>query len=135
MVFLPFQSNAFFSKKEGTPSRLLREGVLFVQNILASAQKENLQGIQVFLSMSAVFGARVLHCISDLRRRYAQRNARLRNNAEARLDPNFKDGRPRKYSPAQLQHALELLEQGKTYRQVKELTGISKSTLVRARKS
>lgn len=55
--------------------------------------------------------------------------------AAARLDPNFKDGRPKKYSPTQLQHALELLEQGKTYRQVKELTGISKSTLVRARKS
>lgn len=53
--------------------------------------------------------------------------------AAARLDPNFKDGRPKKYSPAQLQHALELLGQGKTYRQVKELTGISKSTLVRAK--
>lgn len=38
--------------------------------------------------------------------------------AVARQDPNFRDGRPKKYSPEQIQLALELLEQGKTYRQV-----------------
>lgn len=53
----------------------------------------------------------------------------------ARMDPNFKDGRPKKFTPEQLQLGLMLLEQGKSYKQVKELTGISKSTLSRARKS
>ena len=53
--------------------------------------------------------------------------------AVARQDPNFKDGRPKKYTVGQLQHALDLLEQGRTYQQVKELTGISKSTMVRAK--
>ena len=52
--------------------------------------------------------------------------------AVARLDPNFKDGRPKKFTPEQLQLGLQLLEQGKTYRQVTALTGISKSTLIRA---
>ena len=56
-------------------------------------------------------------------------------NAVARQDPNFKDGRPKKYTVGQLQHTLDLLEQGRTHRQVKELTGISKSTLVRKRRS
>lgn len=51
----------------------------------------------------------------------------------ARMDPNFKDGRPRKFTPEQLQLGLMLLKQGKTYKQVKDLTGISKSTLNRAR--
>ena len=51
----------------------------------------------------------------------------------ARQNPDFKDGRPRKYSDAQLAFALGLLEDGKSYGQVRELTGISKSTLVRAR--
>ena len=55
--------------------------------------------------------------------------------AVARQDPNFKDGRPKKFSPQQIQLALDLLEQGKTYRQITEMTGISKSTLIRARKS
>jgi DNA invertase Pin-like site-specific DNA recombinase len=54
--------------------------------------------------------------------------------AVARQDPNFKDGRPKKYTPQQIQLALDLLEQGKTYRQITEMTGISKSTLIRARK-
>ena len=54
--------------------------------------------------------------------------------AVARQDPNFKDGRPKKYTPQQLALALSLLEEGKTYRQVTTMTGISKSTLIRAKR-
>lgn len=54
--------------------------------------------------------------------------------AVAKQDPNYREGRPRKYTPMQIHHALELLDVGKTYRQVTALTGISKSTLLRARK-
>lgn len=53
--------------------------------------------------------------------------------AVAKQNPNFRDGRPKKFTAEQLQLGLMLLEQGKTYKQVKELTGISKSTLNRAR--
>lgn len=53
--------------------------------------------------------------------------------AVARQDPNYREGRPKKYLPGQINHALELLQSGKTYRQVENMTGISKSTLVRAR--
>lgn len=53
--------------------------------------------------------------------------------AAARQDPNFKDGRPKKFTPEQIQLALSLLEQGKTYRQITAMTGISKSTLIRAK--
>ena len=49
--------------------------------------------------------------------------------AVARMDPNFKDGRPKKFTPEQIQLGLMLLKQGKTYQQVKDLTGISKSKL------
>ena len=54
--------------------------------------------------------------------------------AVARQDPNFKDGRPKKFTPEQIRLALDLLEQGRTYRQVTEMTGISKSTLIRAKR-
>lgn len=54
--------------------------------------------------------------------------------AAARQDPNFKDGRPKKFTPEQLKLGLTLLEQGKTYKQIQHLTGISKSTLIRAKK-
>ncbi len=52
----------------------------------------------------------------------------------ARKQPGSREGRPPKYKPAQISHALELLSSGMTYRRVEELTGISKSTLIRARR-
>lgn len=54
--------------------------------------------------------------------------------AIARQDPNYREGRPKKYKPAQIDHALELLNSGMSYKQVEGMTGISKSTLMRARK-
>lgn len=50
--------------------------------------------------------------------------------AIARQNPSFKEGRPRKYSDAQINHAMELL---KTHskKQVSEMTGISTATLAR----
>lgn len=52
--------------------------------------------------------------------------------AIAKRQPDFKEGRPRLYGRKQIQHALGLL-QDHSYRQVTELTGISKSTLIRAK--
>ena len=51
----------------------------------------------------------------------------------ARQNPNFKDGRPLKYSKEQIALALKLLDEGNTFKQVEKCTGISKSTLCRAR--
>lgn len=44
------------------------------------------------------------------------------------------DGRPKKFAPQQIKHALSLLDDGNSYTAVSEMTGISKSTLIRARK-
>lgn len=52
----------------------------------------------------------------------------------ARLRPDFHEGRPKKFSKKQIQHGLELLQRY-SYAQVEELTGISKSTLIRAKRS
>lgn len=51
----------------------------------------------------------------------------------AKQNPYFKEGRPKKYSKKQIEHALELLE-NHSYKQVEDLTGISKSTLIRAKR-
>lgn len=53
--------------------------------------------------------------------------------AIAKMNPDFREGRPKKFSIKQIKHALELLEFN-SYRQVEELTGISKSTLIRAKR-
>ena len=51
----------------------------------------------------------------------------------AKQNPDFKEGRPKKYSKKQIEHALELLG-NHSYKQVEDLTGISKSTLIRAKR-
>lgn len=53
--------------------------------------------------------------------------------AIAKRNPDFREGRPKKYNRKQIEHALELLE-SHSYTQVEEITGISKSTLIRAKR-
>ena len=48
----------------------------------------------------------------------------------ARQQPSFREGRPPKFSVAQLDHAMTLLD-GHSFSQVSKLTGISMSTLKR----
>lgn len=54
--------------------------------------------------------------------------------AIAKQNPNFREGRPKKFSRTQVNHAMELL-QNYSYKQVEAMTGISVSTLVRAHKA
>lgn len=57
----------------------------------------------------------------------------IEGKAIAKQNPDFREGRPKKYSRKQIEHALELLDNN-SYKQVEDLTGISKSTLIRAKK-
>ena len=65
-----------------------------------------------------------------------ERNMILERTAEgksiARQNPEFKEGRPKKFKKQQIVHAMELLETH-TYREVSDLTGMSVSTLKRAK--
>ena len=51
----------------------------------------------------------------------------------AKKDPNWRDGRPKKFSRAHIALALELLKTH-TYAQVVDMTGISESTIRRAKR-
>ena len=53
--------------------------------------------------------------------------------AVAKTKPGFREGRPKKNTPEQLRHAVELL-QNHSYKQVESMTKISKSTLQRAKR-
>lgn len=53
--------------------------------------------------------------------------------AIAKQHDDFREGRPRKYSKAQIEHALDLLA-SHSYAEVERMTGISKSTLIRRKK-
>lgn len=51
----------------------------------------------------------------------------------AKQKEGFREGRPNKFTKAQMYHALGLLEEH-SYREVAEMTGISKATLIRHKK-
>lgn len=53
--------------------------------------------------------------------------------AIAKMREDFREGRPRKYKKEQIELALSLLVEH-TYKEVETMTGISKSTLIRAKK-
>ncbi len=53
--------------------------------------------------------------------------------AIAKQREDFREGRPNKFTKKQVEHALKLL-QTHSYKEVEETTGISKSTLIRAKK-
>ncbi len=53
--------------------------------------------------------------------------------AIAKQNPNFTEGRPKKFGREQIELALSLLGEN-SYKQVEAKTGISKSTLIRAKK-
>ncbi|ATP92860.1 resolvase [Bacillus altitudinis] len=53
--------------------------------------------------------------------------------AIAKQRDDFREGRPNKYNKKQIEHALKLL-QTESYKEVENKTGISKSTLIRAKR-
>ena len=53
--------------------------------------------------------------------------------AIARRRDGYREGRPKKYSRAQVEHAMELLDDH-SYKQVVEMTGISRATLAREKR-
>ena len=53
--------------------------------------------------------------------------------AIAKQRDNFREGRKPIYTPEQIEHALKLLENN-SYSEVVKMTGISKSTIIRAKR-
>jgi DNA invertase Pin-like site-specific DNA recombinase len=54
--------------------------------------------------------------------------------AIAKQREDFREGRPKKFTKKQIEHALSLLDEGNSYKEVESTTGISKSTLIRAKR-
>jgi len=114
-------------------ARSAEDGVGLIKELLAKGINVHIlnMGLVEDTSMGRLM-LRMLSAIAEFDRdMIVERMAE--GKAVARLDPDFKEGRPRKYSKKQITHALELLE-SQTYRQVEDVTGISKSTLIRAKR-
>lgn len=49
-------------------------------------------------------------------------------------NPNYREGRPRKYNPEKIEQAIKFIEQGNSYSQAEKIYGISRATLHRKKK-
>jgi len=75
----------------------------------------------------------IMFCFSEFERDIIIQRTQEGKEA-ARQRPDFREGRPRKFSKAQINLALELL-QTNSYKKVSEMTGISVSTLIKKHKA
>lgn len=75
----------------------------------------------------------VMLCFAEFERDMIMQRTR-EGKEVARTKAGYREGRPRKYSQAQMDHAMSLLDEGNSYTQVERMTGISKPTLTRERR-
>ena len=115
-------------------ARNTEEGIKIVKNLFL--KKCSVHVLNVGLLEDTAMGQffiTTLLAVAELERNQIIERCQT-GKAIARQNPYFTEGRPKKYSRQQVQHALDLLE-SHSYKQVEQMTGISKSTLIRAKKA
>ena len=115
-------------------ARNTEEGIKIVKNLFL--KKCSVHVLNVGLLEDTAMGQffiTTLLAVAELERNQIIERCQT-GKAIARQNPDFTEGRPKKHSRQQVQHALDLLE-SHSYKQVEQMTGISKSTLIRAKKA
>lgn len=114
-------------------ARSAEDGVNLIKELLSKGIKVHIlnMGLVEDTSMGRLI-LRMLSAIAEFDRdMIVERLAE--GKAIAKQNPDFKEGRPKLYNKKQIAHALHLLETH-SYKQTEEKTGISKSTLIRAKR-
>lgn len=115
-------------------ARNTEEGIKIVKNLFL--KKCSVHVLNVGLLEDTAMGQffiTTLLAVAELERNQIIERCQT-GKAIARQNSDFTEGRPKKYSRQQVQHALDLLK-SHSYKQVEQMTGISKSTLIRAKKA
>ena len=114
-------------------ARSVTEGITLVESLLAKGIIVNIRNIGIMNdSPSGKLIRNIFLAFAEFERDMIVTRTQ-EGKAIAKLNPAFKDGRPEKFTPEQLHHAVELLE-NHSYKQVERMTKISKSTLQRAKR-
>lgn len=111
-------------------ARNTKEGIELIESLFARNIKVHVLNVGLLENTSmGKFFLTTLLAVAEM-----ERNLIIERTQEgkmiARQQKDFKEGRPKKFSKKQLDHALELLS-SHSYNAVADLTGISKSTLIR----
>ena len=115
-------------------ARNVIEGASLVRELFARDVKVHILNVGL-LENTAMgnFFVTTLLAVAELERNMIIERTQA-GKAIAKTKAGFKDGRPKVYTEYQIQNAMKLLDNGISYTKVVEMTGISKSTLIRERR-
>ncbi len=114
-------------------ARTTVEGIELVQSLFSKGVNVHVMNVGVLENTDmGRFFLTTLLAVAELERNQIVERTQS-GKAIAKQNPNFVEGRPKKYSREQIDHAIDLLNEH-SYKQVERMTGISKSTLIRANK-
>lgn len=114
-------------------ARTVLEGIELIQELFAKGVAVHVLNVGLLENTSmGRFFLQTLLAVAELERNMIIERTQ-NGKAIAKQNPNFREGRPNVYTSTQINHALELL-QSYSYKQVERLTGISKSTIIRAKR-
>lgn len=114
-------------------ARNTREGIEIIENLFEKGVKVHVLNVGLLENTTmGRFFLQTMLAVAEMERNLIIERTQ-EGKAIARQDPSYTEGRPKKYGKRQIEHAIRLKE-NHTYKQVEEMTGISKSTLIRARR-
>lgn len=106
-----------------------------IHNLIQKGVTINVLGLGVLSNDSVnTLMMNVLLCFAQFERDLIVERTREGKEIAKANNPDFKDGRPKKYSKEQIDLALDLLK-NHSYTEVTKMTGISRSTLLREKNS
>lgn len=114
-------------------ARSLNQGAELVNSLIEKGVRINILNIGVMDNTpSSKLIRNIFFAFSEFERDMIVERTQ-EGKAIAKLNDDFREGRPKKFNKKQIEHALQLKE-SHSYKQIEELTGISKSTLIRAKR-
>lgn len=114
-------------------ARNTKEGIEVVEKLFEKGVKVHVLNVGLIENTTmGNFFLQTLLAVAEMERNMIIERTQ-EGKAIAKQRDDFREGRPNKYSQKQIEHALGLLE-SYSYKEVENMTGISKSTLIRAKR-
>jgi DNA invertase Pin-like site-specific DNA recombinase len=111
-------------------ARNTKEGIEVIENLFGKGIKVHVLNVGLLENTTiGRFFLQTLFAVAEMERNLIVERTQ-EGKAHARLKEDFREGRPRKHTKKQVEHALKLLETH-TYKEVESMTGITKRTLIR----
>ncbi|OJD42824.1 recombinase family protein [Bacillus nitratireducens] len=111
-------------------ARNTKEGIEIIESLFEKGVKVHVLNVGLLENTTmGRFFLQTLLAVAEMERNLIVERTQ-EGKALAKQRKDFREGRPRKHSRQQVEHALKLLEEH-TYKEVEAMTGINKRTLIR----